>query len=146
MDFDTIRPVISGLVGATIAGYLAVRFAKQLPHAAHRAKQKKLAKDQKIVIRVANIGAGIGLVSGLMLYYSGFLDSRDWRGFGLTMGLMALLPMLVIIIGNLRGGLHQVYDGFTAYSLAQKTPSNILFPLMGLMVCGGIWAAIEFVR
>ena len=145
MDFDTIRPIISGLIGATIAGWLAMKWAKRLPHANNRAKQKKLAKDQKGVIRFANIGAGIGLATGLILYLVGFLDSRDWRGFGLMMGLMALLPMLVIIIGNLRGGIRQICAGFSAYSLAQKTPSALLFPLMGLMVCGGIWAAIAFI-
>jgi len=145
MEFDTIRPIISGLIGATIAGWLAVRWTKRLPHANNQSTQRKLAKNQKGVVRAANIGAGIGIATGLILYLGGFMDDRDWRGLGLAMGLMALLPMLVIIIANFKGGSRQVREGFAAYALAQKAPSAILFPLMGLMVCGGVWAAIALI-
>jgi len=145
MDFDTIRPIISGLIGAAIAGWFAVRWTKRLPHANNRSTQRKLTKNQKGVVRAANIGAGIGIATGLIFYFGGFMDDRDWRGLGLAMGLMALLPMLVIIIGNFTGGSRQIREGFAAYALAQKTPSAILFPLMGLMVCGGVWAAIELI-
>ena len=146
MDFDTIRPILSGLIGATIAGWLAVKWAKRLPHANNRSNQMRLAEDQRRVIRLANFGAGVGLATGLILYFGGYMDDNDWRGFGLTMGLTALLPMLVIIIGNLQGGIRQVRDGFAAYALAQKSPSALLFPIMGLMLCGGVWAAIALIQ
>ena len=145
MDFDTIRPIISGLIGATIAGWLAVKWAKRLPHAKNQAKQRKLAKEQKGVILAANVGAGIALVTGLILYLGGILDDRDWRGFGLMMGLMAFLPSLVIVSCNLRGGGRQIRDGFMAYSLAQKTPPFLLFGLMILMFGGGVWATYAFI-
>ena len=61
------------------------------------------------------------------------------------MGLMAFLPVLVIIIGNAHGGTQQISQGFAAYSLAQKTPAMVLFPLIGLMVCGGVWAVIALI-
>lgn len=145
MDFDTIRPIISGLLGATVAAWLSVKWAKRLPHANDRGKQTKLARDQKVVICCANIGAGLGLATGLILYFGGFLDSHDWRGLGVTAGLTALLPLLVIVIGNLRGGVRQVGAGLSAYSLAQKTPPTLLFSLMALMLIGGIWALMAFI-
>ena len=143
MEFDTIRPIISGLIGATIAGWFAVRWLRRLPHADNQSTQRKLVKNQKGVVRAANIGAGIGIATGLILYLGGFMDDNDWRGLGLTMGVMALLPILVIIIANFEGGIRQVREGFAAYALAQKVPSAILFPLMGLMLCAGLWATIE---
>ncbi|QQL44063.1 hypothetical protein [Sulfuriroseicoccus oceanibius] len=145
MDFDTIRPILSGLIGATIAGWLAIKLAKQLPHAENQTKQRKLAKDHRHVILAANIGAGIALATGLIIYLGGILDDRDLRGLGLTMGLMAFLPSLVIVIGNFRGGTQQISDGFMAYSLAQKTPPFLLFALMFLMFCGGLWATYAFI-
>lgn len=145
MDFDTIRPIISGLIGATIAGWLAIKWAKRLPHAKNRGKQEKLAKDQKRVVLAANVGAGIAIVTGFVLYLGGVLDDRDWRGLGLIMGLMAVLPSLVIVTCNLQGGIRQIRDGFMAYSLAQKTPPFLLFTLMFLMFCGGLWAAYAFI-
>ena len=144
MDFNTIRPIISGLIGATIAGWLAIKWAKRLPHAKNRGKQEKLAKDQKRVILAANVGAGIAIVTGLVLYLGGILDDRDWRGLGLMMGLMAVLPSLVIVTCNLQGGVGQIRSGFIAYSLAQKTPPFLLFTLMFLMFCGGLWATYAF--
>ena len=73
------------------------------------------------------------------------MDVHDWRGFWLAVGLMALLPLLVIIIGNLQGGRRKVAEGFAAYALAQKTPSALLFSLMGVMVCGGVWAVVMLI-
>ncbi len=142
MNFDSIRPILSGLIGAKIGRRLAVMWAEWLPHANDQARQQKLLKGQAKVIRFANIGAGIGAASGLMLYFGGFVDSHDWRGFGLMLGLTALLPLLVILFGNAHGGISCVRTGFSGYSLAQKTPPAVLFPLMGLMIVAGIWAAI----
>ena len=145
MDFDSVRPIISGLIGATIAGWLAIKWAKRLPHAKNEAKQRQLAREQKGVILAANVGAGIALATGLILYLGGILDNRDWRGLGLMMGLMAFLPSLVIVSCNLRGGVEQIRDGFMAYSIAQKTPPFLLFSLMILMFCGGLWATYAFI-
>lgn len=145
MDFDTVRPIISGLIGASVAGWLAVKWAKRLPQAKNQAKQRKLATAQKGGILAANVGAGIALATGLILYLGGILDNRDWRGFGLMMGLMVFLPSVVIVSCNLRGGVGQIREGFMAYSLAQKTPPLLLFSLMILMFCGGLWAAYAFI-
>ena len=61
------------------------------------------------------------------------------------MGLTALLPLLVILIGNIGGGIDGISAGFRAYALSQKTPSFLLIPLMGVMIAGGIWATIAFI-
>jgi hypothetical protein len=144
MDFDTIRPVISGLIGATIAGWLAVKWAGRLPHAKSSSKQSSIVDKQRTILRCANIGAGLGIGAGLVLYFGGFLDRHDWRGLGLAAGLMALLPLVVIVVGNLRGGMDSIKNGLLAYAIAQKTPVVLLFPLMALMVAGGVLAAIAF--
>ena len=141
MDFDTIRPVISGLVGAAIAGWLAVKWAGRLPYANSRAKQNELAGRHKKVVRMANVGFGIGLMTGLIIYLGGLMDSRDWRGLGWMMGLSGSLPLLVILLGGIGGGWQQVRSGFAAYSVAQKVPVAILLPVMACMTIGGFWIA-----
>lgn len=145
MDFDTIRPVISGLIGAAIAGWLAAKWSQRLPHAKNSRKQRALVEEQGLVLRWANIGAGLGVGIGLLLYVGGFLDQHDWRGLGLCLGLTALLPMMVIAVGNLRGGPQAIKNGFLAFAVVQKTPAKLLFPLIGLMIAAGVWAALAFV-
>ena len=142
MDFDTVRPIISGLVGAAIAGWLATKWARRLPLASSPIQQQRMVGRQKKVIRCANVGAGIGIGTGLVLYLGGFLDSHDWRGLGLSAGLTALFPLLIIVMGNIRAGADEIWAGFAAYAVAQKTPAVLLFPLMGLMIAGGIWATV----
>ena len=144
MDFDTVRPIISGLVGATIAGWLAIKWAGRLPSSKHPAKQRELVDQQRTILRCANVGAGIGIGSGLILYFGGFLSRYDWRGLGVAAGLMALLPVVVIVAGNLRGGLRSIKNGFLAYAIDQKTPVFLLYFLMTLMVAGGVWAGLAF--
>lgn len=144
MDFDTIRPFVSGLIGATIAGWLAVKVAGRLPYAKNTAKQRALVDEERLTIRYANIGAGIGLGIGLMFYFGGFLDRNDWRGIGVGGGLMGLLPLLVIVGRNLHGGIQSIKNGFVAFAISQKTPVFLLLLFMGLMTTGGVWAAIAF--
>ncbi len=142
MNFDLIRPIISGLIGAIIGKRLAVMWAEWLPHANDETRQKRLLKSQSNVIRSANIGAGIGAVSGLILYFGGVVDAHDWRGFGLMLGVTALLPTLVIVISNARGGITQIRAGLSAYSLSQKTPTALFCLLMGLIIVAGFCMAI----
>jgi hypothetical protein len=122
MDFDTIRPLVSGLIGATIAGWLAVKLAGRLPYAKNATKQRALLDEERLTIRYANLGAGIGLGIGLMFYFGGFLDRHDWRGIGVGGGLMGLLPFLVIVGRNLNGGMQGIKNGFITFAISQKTP------------------------
>ena len=145
MDFDTVRPIISGLFGATIAGWLAIKWAGRLPRSRNPAKQRELVDQQRTILLCANIGAGIGIGSGLLLYFGGVLARNDWRGLGVAAGLMALLPVVVIVAGNLRGGIQSIKNGFLAYAIAQKTPVFLLYFLMSLMVAGGIWGGLAFI-
>ena len=144
MDFDTIRPIISGLIGAVIAGWLSVKWAKRLPYAKSSKKQREVFDKQRQVIKFANAGAWLGIATGFILYLGGLLDRYDWRGLGISLGLTALLPLTVMVVGNLRGGSQAIKSGLQAYAIAQKTPARLLFSLMVLMVAGGVWAAIAF--
>jgi hypothetical protein len=145
MDFETIRPFLSGLIGASIAGWIAVKLAGRIPHAKNTSKQRALVDKDRRTLRYANFGAGIGLGLGFMFYFGGFLDRHDWRGVGLGGGLMGFLPLLIIVCRNLRGGMQGIKNGFLAFELATKTPALLLVLFMGIMSLVGLWAAIAFI-
>lgn len=144
MDFDTIRPIISGLVGATVATFLGLKWSKRLPLAGNQSEQKELLRIQKNTIRIANVGAGIGMITGLILYLGGFSSDTDWRGLGLCLGLMSFLPSVVIVIANISKGIEGIKDGFNAYAISQKAPVVFLYPVMLLMIFAGLWAIVAF--
>ena len=144
MDFDSIRPIISGLIGGVIAIWLGAKCARYLPHSKSVLKQEALVSSQRKVIRRANIGVGVSIFVGPILYFGGILDSQDWRGLGLMAGLAALLPLLIIVVSNFRGGTDGIQSGLNAFALSQKIPTPVLFYLLGLMLLGGLWAGLAF--
>jgi hypothetical protein len=145
MDFDTIRPFISGLIGAAVASWLTIKLAGRFPHSKDANKQRASVEDELMTLRYANIAAGIGFGIGMMFYIGGFLDRHDWRGLGIGGGLMVFLPILIIIGRNLHGGVQGIKNGFLAFSISTKTPAWLLFLFMGLMLAGGLFAAISFI-
>ncbi|MEM1158803.1 MAG: hypothetical protein AAGH72_11180 [Verrucomicrobiota bacterium] len=140
MDFDTVRPVISGIAGSFIAAGILALLAKYLPYSNDLSRQRSIEGNHRRVTQFANVGAGIGIVTGLIFYLGGIFDSNDWRGFGIMMGLTGLLPVTVILFANLLDGTEQIREGFIAYSLSQKTPPVVLFPLLVGMIIFGICA------
>src|SRR5690606_18476605 len=71
MDFDSIRPVISGLIGASVAVWLTSRWQKSLPKHLAGKSNEDLARRHKLAVLVANALFFIGLGIGLAMYKLG---------------------------------------------------------------------------
>lgn len=145
MDFDHIRPILSGLIGAAVATWLARKWKRFLPAADSPSRQAHLLQMYKRTTRCANCLLGAGLLIPLCLYVSGVAANNDWRPLALGMGgagvgialVMAAAPLVV------RGG--KPADAFGAYSIAQKSPVIALLPVLAAMVCLFPWTIYQLV-
>ncbi|MFT4549662.1 MAG: hypothetical protein ACI8XO_004678 [Verrucomicrobiales bacterium] len=146
MISDFLRPIVSGILGATVAEWLSKKWARWVPTGLGSKSKKVVIRENAGRIQVANWLSLIGVVSGCALYLSGYLSKYDWRGLGISVGLAAGLPMLWMILASISGGRKRVRETLIGYSMSQKTPIPILFGLLILCVAGGIVSSVSLVR
>jgi hypothetical protein len=143
MSFNTIRPILSGILGAIIVGWLFTKWAKWVPATVGGKGREQLLKEHKGTLRVANAFSLSGLCVGLLCYWSDWLGDHDWRGAGLGAGLTALLPILCMVVANAARGPLAIKECMVPYAIAQKTPIALLFTLMALLILGGVLSAVS---
>lgn len=129
MDFDTIRPIISGLVGGAIATYLCSKWAKDLPRSLGCKDQETLLRENKIAILAANTVFMASLIAAVAAYQLGYFHDNDWRGFGLFGGFAFFSPLLCLAGFSFTKTDVTITEAVSAYSINQKTPTWLLFSL-----------------
>ena len=143
MSLDTIRPIVSGIIGAVIAGWLFTKWARWVPVKVGAKGRERLLNEHRRTIRVANALAFSGILIGLLCYWSGWLSRNDWRGLGLGAGLMALLPIAYMAVTCAARGPEAIKECLVTYAISQKTPTGLLFGLMALMIMAGVVSAVS---
>ncbi|GAA5496018.1 hypothetical protein Rhal01_02199 [Rubritalea halochordaticola] len=120
--------------------WIANRFADKIPRGSGKKSARLLHSENRSRIIVANILAGLGILFGIVLYILGVFPDHDWRGAGVGMGLMGLLPLLWMLVSTISQGKQRVRECFTAYAISQKAPPFLLYPVMGLFSAIGFIA------
>lgn len=143
MNFDEIRPFLSGVIGAIISLFLARVFSKWLPKTYNGKPKEKLKGEYGLKIKVANILAFIGISIGFSLYFFNCLPRNDWRGIGVGFGLMSMLPMFWLIGSSISNGLPSVKESFAAFAICQNTPFILLYGFMIFCSLIGIVAIVS---
>lgn len=130
MDFDAIRPVISGLIGAIITSWLVSRWARTLPQSYRGKTRTGLARQHRAAIRAANGLFLAGLFIGVGLYsYPGFA-STDWRPACLGFGLASVMPLFAIAVIS-RARNKSLKEAYVAFALGQDTPIWATYGILG---------------
>lgn len=135
MDFDTIRPIISGLIGGAIATYFCTKWSKDLPVKYNGKSQEVLLKENRFAIKIANTIFLISLFAGVLVYQIGLFKNNDWRGFGLCFGFALFAPLVCLIAFSFSRGSSRMAEAMLAYSINQKMPVKLL---MALLILGTI--------
>jgi hypothetical protein len=130
MDFDSIRPVISGLVGGAIATWLTFRWARRLPKTYNSKSRETLSRQHRIAIGVANALFLAGLFFGVALYQIGNFASTDHRPLLWGFGLASVLPLLALGLVSLISG-RDVREAYVAFSWGQGTPLWATYGILG---------------
>ena len=131
VDFESIRPVISGLLGAAIAAYLTRRWYKSMPRRIGKRSRAEVLREHRLAIRTANTFGIAGLVGGLALYKFGVFTSHDWRGLGVVVGLAGTAPLIIMPLSAVIAS-RSIREAYHAYSLSQKTPFALLYSLLAM--------------
>lgn len=104
MEFESIRPVLSGVAGGIIATWLTSRWSRRLPSRHNGKSRDALLRQHRPAIWTANTLFFLGLIFGVALYRIGGFDHTDWRPLGLGFGLASVLPLLAIFIVSILSG------------------------------------------
>lgn len=143
MNFDTLRPILSGLIGATVAAWLVTKWARWVPQKVGQKGREQLLNEHKTAIRLANVLGFSGMLLGLGCYLSGWLPDNDWRGAGLGVGLWSVLSVGSLAATSVARGSEAVKESLVAYAISQQTPAWVLFGLLGLFFIAGVMAAMS---
>lgn len=143
MSFDTIRPILSGIIGALLAGWLVTKWARWVTVGVGRKGRERLLAEYGRTIRVANVLSFSGLLVALFCYWGGWLSQYDWRGLGLGAGLMAFLPIAYITVFCASRGAETIKECLVTYAISQKTPTVWFFAVMALLIMGGVVSAFS---
>ncbi len=143
MSFETIRPFLSGIIGAMIAGWLTTKWARWVSAGVGRKGREHLLQEHKVTLRVANVLSLSGLLVALPCYWSGWLSDHDWRGLGLGAGLMAFLPIGYITLVSASRGSEMIKECLVTYAISQRIPTAWFFAAMALLIIGGVISAFS---
>jgi len=132
MDFASIRPILSGIVGGLIAAWLLRKVSGWVPETCGDRPIKEVLYQNRWKVRIANVVGLACLIGAVALYKYGVFSSNDWRGLGLGFGAACLLPTLVLVGASLPGGARAVREALVAYAVGQDTPPVLLNAIMAV--------------
>jgi hypothetical protein len=127
MEFESIRPIISGLIGGGISVWLIRRLAKSVPEICGVKGANELVQENKSKILVSNVLFFAALVGGIALYHFGYFERNDWRGLLLVFGVATVAPALFLFLASVAGGAQHVKEVYAAYAVAQRIPLAVLY-------------------
>lgn len=139
MEFDSIRPVISGVVGGIIATWLTTRWSRNLPHSYNRKSRGVLIKQHRPAIWTANVLFFLGLCFGIALYRIGGFANTDWRPLLWGFGLASVLPLAAIGLVSLATG-RNAKEAYVAFSFGQGSPLWATYGILGAGVVAFVFA------
>lgn len=130
MEFDTIRPVLSGLVGGAIATWLTARWARKLPSTYNAKSRDTLLRQHRLSTWVANALFIAGILFAIALYPLGGYAQSDPVPMLWGSGLACVLPLLALGLIPLVTG-RNVKEAYIAFSWAQDTPLWLTYTVLG---------------
>jgi hypothetical protein len=144
VEFDEIRPILSGLAGAIIASALVSFWTRRLPETFNAKPREVLLREQRPAVWSANALFLMGILLGLAMYQFGGFAQNDWRPLGIGFGLASVLPLGALTVIPLLSG-RSVAEAFVAFAWGQGTPLWVTYGIMGAGVVALILALAAFV-
>jgi hypothetical protein len=132
MDFQDLRPILSGVIGGAIAIGVGVWWQRRQPEDLRRARQA-IFENHKIAVYLASFLCFAGIVAGLMLYqYAGFKNT-DLAPLGLGFGGgLTAATLTLVILPSITG--RSVRQAFIAFAESEQVPPVLIYAILGLGV------------
>jgi len=129
MMYESIRPIVSGVLGAVVAVWLGRSWARWVPVECARKSASVLKKEHRVGILVANGLFLLGLLGAVFLYQPGYFARNDWRPAGLGFGVATTAPLAWLYTYAVVTG-RRVTEVYVAYSMSEQTPPRVLYGIM----------------
>jgi hypothetical protein len=138
MEFESVRPVVSGVVGGLLAILFCHALSRWVPQVCNGKSAATLLRQYRVAIWLANGLFFLGLLAGIGVYWLGFFPNDDWRGLALGAGggsiaALAVIAALTLVTGG------SPKEAYVAYAISQKTPVALVYGI--LMLCAASFAA-----
>ena len=131
MEFDSYRPIITGLVGGLIATWLTARWAKTLPREFSGKSNERLSRDHRLAVWLANALFLAGLGIGLAMYKIGGYPGTDLTPLFLGFGFSGSMPLAaLLIVPRIRG--QRPAEAFYAFSVGQQSPMAVTYGILAM--------------
>jgi hypothetical protein len=144
VEFDAIRPILSGLAGAIIASALVSYWTRRLPESFNEKSREVLLREQRAAVWSANALFFAGILLGLAMYQFGGFARTDWRPLGIGFGLGSVLPLVALVLIPFLSG-RSVAEAFVAFASGQGSPLWVTYGILGAGVVALVLALAAFV-
>lgn len=138
MDFESIRPVFSGVVGGALAIVFCHVLSRWVPQVCNGKSAATLIREYRVAIWLANALFFGGILAGIAIYQLGFLENSDWRGLALGAGGGSVAALLALPLLALAAG-HSPKEAYVAFAVSQRAPMVLVYGI--LMLCSASFAA-----
>ena len=122
MEFDSLRPILSGLAGGAIATWLTSRWSRRLPSRYGLKSRDLLLRQHRASAYCANVLFFLGLCLGIALYPLGGFSDSDWRPLGLGFGAASVAPLLALPVVSFLTG-RSAREAYVAFAWGRAPPS-----------------------
>ncbi|HLA72938.1 MAG TPA: hypothetical protein VK624_15640 [Steroidobacteraceae bacterium] len=80
MDFDAIRPLVTGCIGAMLTAWLTSRWARFVPRDYLAKSGERLLEENRSVIWICNALFLLSVATGIVLFKANIFASNNWWG------------------------------------------------------------------
>jgi len=130
LEFDSVRPVITGVIGGLLSLWLIRRWAPHVPQAYNSKTAEQLAAENRVGIIAGNVLFIGAILVGLYLFNSGQVPSNSWRHFFLLMGVALLATVAAVLLPTIGKGRGRAIEAVIAFAIAER------IPLLGVVLIG----------
>jgi hypothetical protein len=126
MEIETLRPIITGLIGGLLSLWLMKRWAPFVPQAYKDKTAEQLVAENRTSIIAANILFIGTIVGGVYLFNAGYVTSTSWRHFFFVVGVAIVAPLAALLLPVIGKGRNRAVEAITAFAIAERTPLPVL--------------------
>ncbi len=144
MDFDTLRPIVSGLIGGAVATWITSKSHKWLPKTYNSKTQSELLSQNRISRYVAVAVFFGGLFGGVLAYSFGLFKSTDATGLAIFFGIAFGAPLLIIpAIAKVTS--RNPWEALAAYAISESLPPVLHQAISIAALCSLFWGITKLI-